>query len=236
MKGLKQPEESMSVNLILRDIGRNFSDLRDAHVRHYMLFELKKQPKNALYLSILEQLEKQNQMEIKSAEYSMLVEQNVFLSLKEAWAIHNSIDPYFDIKSTESLKILEVFASSYEKSFNAFNSVIESSDPNLLHEWRKRLKDLQYQFELLYDTLNREIQNHYLRILSLCNLLGELNDWDMMNRWFTSNMNILADSGNLISKFSQEMTKYQEDHLNESRVIGDELYEFTPDHFKTQLF
>ena len=236
LKGLKQSEESSSVNSILRDIGRNFSDLRDAHVRRLMLFELMNQAKNDLYLPVLEQLDKQNQMEIKSVEYSMVVEENEFLSLKQVWSVNNIIDPYFDLKNPESQKILEVFASSYVKSSSAFNSSIESSDPNLLHEWRKRLKDVQYQYELLYDNLNSEIQNQYQKIQDLCNSLGELNDLDMMNRWIANNQIKLADSGNLISMLSQEISKNQEDLLNDSRVIGDELYAFTPEHFKNQLF
>lgn len=236
LKGLKDPEETTSVNLNLRDIGRNFSDLRDAHVRSLILFDLKNQSTYSSFQSLIEQLEKLNHSAIKSKEHSMFVEHNEFLALKKIWANNDVIDPYFKLQNPDPLKILEVFAMSYLKSFNAFNTSIVSLDPNLLHEWRKRLKDVQCQFELLYDHLSSDLNEQYQKILDLCNVLGELNDSDMINRWATYNMPKLKDEDNLSSMLSEELSKQHETLLSVARSNGFELYTFTPKQFNKQLF
>ncbi|MEX2410576.1 MAG: CHAD domain-containing protein, partial [Candidatus Paceibacterota bacterium] len=236
LKGLKLPEETTAVNLNLRDVGRKFSDLRDAHVRQLLLLELKDQSKNDPFQPIVEQLEKLNQSGIKETEHSMLVEKNEFLALQELLVNNEIINPYFALKNPDPSKILEVFASCYLKSFNAYNTSIESFDPNLLHEWRKRLKDVQYQFELLYEVLNSDIQNHYLKIQDLCNVLGKLNDWDMLNHWITSKQHELTNKGKLSSMLSEELELQQEALLSVAKGRGLNLYTYTPDQFKDQLF
>lgn len=235
LKGLKQPEETTAVNLVLRDVGRNFSELRDAHVRQLLLFELKNHSVNAPNQSIFEQLEKLNQSDIKHNEHSMLVEENEFLALKEILGNNDKLDPYFLIHNPDPQKIVEEFAVSYLKSFNAFSNSLDSSDPNLLHEWRKRLKDVQYQFELLYNSLNSDIQKHYVFIQDLCNVLGELNDYDMMSRWIADNHHELEVDENLYTLLSDELLKQQESLLNIAQSNGKKLYTCMPDQFKDQL-
>lgn len=235
LKGLKQPEESTTVNVILRDVGRNFSCLRDAHVRQLLLIELNNHPNNAPYQSIFEQFEKLNQSAVKQSEHSMLVEENEFLSLKELLVNNDKLNSYFLIHNPDPQKIVEEFALTYLKSFNAFSNSLDSSDPNLLHEWRKRLKDVQYQFELLYDSLNSDIQKHYVFIQDLCNVLGELNDYDMMNRWIADNHHKLQVDENLYTLLSDELVKQQESLLNGAQTNGKKLYRCTPDQFKNQI-
>lgn len=235
LKGLKQPEETSAVNLILRDVGRNFSELRDAHVRQLLLFELKNHSNNAPYQSIFEQLEKLNQSAIKHTEHSMLVEEKEFLALKGLWENNDILNTYFLIHNSDPQKTVEEFSQSYLKSFSAFTVSIESLDPNLLHEWRKRLKDVQYQFELLYDNLNSDIQKHYLLVQELCNVLGELNDYDMMSRWIADNHHELQVDENLYTLLSDELLKQQESLLNIAQSNGKKLYTCMPDQFKDQL-
>lgn len=235
LKGLKQPEETSAVNLILRDVGRNFSELRDAHVRQLLLFELKNHSNNAPYQSIFEQLEKLNQSAIKHTEHSMLVEEKEFLALKGLWENNDILNTYFLIHNSDPQKTVEEFSQSYLKSFSAFTVSIESLDPNLLHEWRKRLKDVQYQFELLYDNLNSDIQKHYLLVQELCNVLGELNDYDMMSRWIADNHHELQVDENLYTLLSDELLKQKESLLNIAQSNGKKLYTCMPDQFKDQL-
>lgn len=236
LKGLKLPKKSTSVNLILRDAGRNFSDLRDAHVRQLLLLQLKEQPKNAFFQEIFKQLETLNLSDIRTTEHSMLVEQNDFKTLQGIWRNNKIIDSYFALTHPDPLKVLDVFSSSYLKSFKAFNSSIQSLDPDLLHEWRKRLKDTQHQFELLYDSMPGEIQDHYTKIQDLCNVLGELNDWEMMNRWITNIQAELTNDGNVSSMLLEEIMVQQETLLGVAKAHGHDLYTFTPEQFKDQLF
>ncbi len=220
----------------LRGYGRNFLDLRDAHVRATILFDLKNQPDNLPFQTLFEQFENINRSSIKTTEHSMLVEHNEFLALNEVLENNDILDQYFTLNKPDPHQILEVFGVSYLKSFNAFSTSIESLDPNLLHEWRKRLKDVQYQFELLYDHLNRDIQKQYLIIQDLCTVLGELNDLDMINRWMTINKPELKDEGNLSSMLFEEVSKQQEALLNVAKSNGYKLYTYTPEQFKDQLF
>lgn len=210
--------------------------MRDAHVRQYLLLELKTRSDNIRFQSKFVQLEKLNQSDIKKIEDSMLVRQNKFLGLKESWVNNENIGPYFELLNPDPLRVLEVFALSYSRSYHAFNTSMESSDPALLHEWRKRLKDVQYQYELLYGNLNSDIQKYYPQIQELCNVLGKLNDYDMMNRWLRDNQINISDKDNSLLMITEQIIKQQEALLSDAGAEGLKLYAFSPDQFNEQLF
>jgi CHAD domain-containing protein len=219
----------------LRDFGKKFSNLRDAHVRGLLLLELTHQSNNTAYLSVLKQLVELNKSVITQTEYAMLVEKNEFSNFKDSWMSNDQIEPYFVLNNPDPTAITETLTQSYLKSSLAFNRAVDSLDPNLLHEWRKRLKDVQYQLELIYGNIKPDMQKHYLNILDLCNLLGELNDWDMMNHWISNNLDKLRTDMGLHSLFAKELMKHQETLLNSAISVGHELYTFTPERFKEKL-
>ena len=209
--------------------------LRDAHVRRLMLLELANQPMYTPYLSVLEQLDELNGSTILKVEHALLSEQNQFLNLKDSWIRNEIIGLYFEPNHPEPSIVRDIFSLSYMKSFIAFNNSVKSLDPNLLHEWRKRLKDVQYQFELLYGSLSFDIQTHYLKIQDLCTLLGELNDWDMMNQWITDNRDKLTLKNSQQSLFFDVVIKRHESLLDNAITAGHELYKFNPNRFKEKL-
>tara|TARA_R100001143_G_scaffold58746_1_gene56819 strand:- start:30643 stop:31272 length:630 start_codon:yes stop_codon:yes gene_type:complete len=209
--------------------------LRDAHVRAILLSDLKSQL-NKSFQSLFEQLETLNHSYIKRKEHLMLNEQKEFLSFKEIWINNDTIESYFKLEKPDPLKIPEIFAMSYLKSFNAFNISIHSFDPDLLHEWRKRLKDVQSQFELLYDHISSDLYEHYQKIQDLCNVLGELNDLEMINRWIANIKPELSDEDHFSYMLSEEIVKQHEARLSVAKSNGFELYTFTPEQFKDQLF
>jgi CHAD domain-containing protein len=233
LKGFKTPSETREVNLTIRNYGKIFSDLRDAHVRQLLLSELKSE--NSDNNPVLEILEELNAEDIKKAEQLMIVEQNEFSLLKKSWMLNQHIEKYFMLNNPDSSAVLEVFSLSYFKSFTAFNASLGSLDPDLLHEWRKRLKDVQYQLELIYWNLSSDIREHYLNIEELCNILGVLNDWDMMNHWVSISQNKWIPDRNHVSNFYEDLINKQKDLLNNAISVGHELYRFTPEMFKEKL-
>lgn len=235
IKGLKNPGKTSEINLVLRDYGKKFSGLRDAHVRRLLLVELIHQSNNNSYLSVLNKLDELNETVITQTEHAMLVEQNEYSNFKDSWMSNDQIEPYFVLNNPDPSAITETLTQSYLKSSLAFSRAVDSLDPNLLHEWRKRLKDVQYQLELIYGNIKPDMQKHYLNILDLCNLLGELNDWDMMNHWISNNLNKLTTDLSIHSPFSKELLKHQENLLNNAISVGHELYSFTPERFKEKL-
>jgi len=229
---LKEPEETEMVNLFLRDSGRIFSNLRDAHVRQVLIQELNHQFTNKPYLRILQELQEHNRSNIKETEYSLLTEKNDFLAFKDLIENENQLIEYFSLDNSVPSQILAVFTMSYTKSSHAYKNSVDSTDPNLLHEWRKRLKDVQYQFELIFDHLNPEIQKHYLTIQDLCNVLGEINDLEMIIRWISENRHQLTSGEEFISEFLGELTVLKESRLEAAIIKGSNLYQFSPDRFK----
>lgn len=236
LKSLNDPKESNEVNVALRDFGKEFSLMRDARVRRLMLDELTNGAINSSFKSILFQLIDINETVINRLEQSMLREQNQFLNFKISLIQNIQINRYFVLNDPDPSAVLTLLSSSYMKSFNAFNATKGNLDPNLLHEWRKRLKDVQYQFELIFGNLNPDIQMLYLKIQDLCNILGKLNDWDMMNHWISMNRDKLSPKNSHQSIFFDELTTRHETFLKNAISSGDELYTFTPVHFRENLF
>lgn len=144
----KQPVNSYeSANKLLRDWGRIFSDLRDAHVRTQVINQLKEVSDFQSLHSELNQLNELNLKEIEAIENSLLNQNNKFSWLNEEIEKNESIEKYFSIDDLNVNDLNEGLKNSYNKSFDIFCIVKEHRVPEDLHEWRKRLKDFQYQLE-----------------------------------------------------------------------------------------
>lgn len=232
---MKEPEELSEMNQLFRDFGKKFSVLRDSHVRQILLFDLKILSEFRQYHPVLNQLEELNQAAVKKTEQSMLVGRSEFSAFKDLLTNDPQIGHYFELNKPDPLSVLDTFSIGYLKSYNAFNNAVQNLDPNLMHEWRKRLKDVQYQLELIYGNLNHEIHEHHIKIRELCEFLGQLNDLDMMNNWIQSNRMNLSSDININSKFFDELNNKQEKFLDYTLTVGEELYRVTPEVFKDKL-
>ncbi|MDZ7719943.1 MAG: CHAD domain-containing protein [Balneolaceae bacterium] len=224
-------EESYKpVNYMLRDSGRLFSDCRDAHVRQLLLEEFNQIKSTRHFVDELARLNKQGAQKI---EESLLSDSSAFDKLISDIS-NNEISGYFKSLNPNPGCLAEGLGLGYEKSYHAFHSELESHDADLLHEWRKRTKDLQYQLEALLDSLTDPLQTFYKKIVTLCEILGRINDLFMFLEWLDSAEDTIEKTDPL-TELKNILNLELKELEDQADTMGDSIFIFTPDEFTQKL-
>lgn len=223
-------ESYKTINYIFRDSGRLLSECRDAHVRSILLSEFKK---NESLENSYAELEALNHISTKKIEKTLLLGKTVFekiitnISEKHVFEYFQSLDA--DLECLFAGLIL-----GYQKSYNTFYSESISHDSHLLHEWRKRTKDLQYQFEALPDSISKYVPQNFDEVSELCEKLGRINDLFMLLEWLDSIEASVEFEGKipeLKSELNQELKRLN----GQVRNIGLKIYNISPKEFGEEL-
>lgn len=193
LKPFHSEEFFIRTNIMLRDFGRLFTELRDAHVRSMMLEEFLSHPGLNTYNInqpdlntsglLLQKLDELNQKEIDQLEADLFEPENIFLNFADELEQNELLEHYGSIVDPDPKLVLDSLRISYEKCALSYHLAIESGGAKQLHEWRKRLKDVQYQFELLLKHLSEMQAETYTSVVILCDHLGRVNDIDMLHHW-----------------------------------------------------
>ncbi len=227
---LYHPDEFvMRVNILLRDYGRIFSGLRDAHVRSLMMDELISPPELQLSAEWLQQLKDIIRNDINHIESGLFEPKNKFLEFAEELEKNELIKKYMVLKKPDPEWVINTFRRSFEKSSFTYQQAFSLGEAEFMHEWRKRLKDVQYQFELILKNLSPVMHESYFTVELLCNHLGRYNDLDMLQDWLkqtaSSDIRQSAESSILDDYLTQQSDElYHEikslgQHLNDSFIF-----------------
>ena len=226
LKPFHSTEKLKQVNIQLRDFGRHFSDLRDAHVRDLMIEEFRNEPSFSQSLLELQSFDKQNKNEIIQIESGLFEPQNRFLHFAKELEQSKLLKNYMNISNPEPEVVLDSLRDSFQKSAIAYQIAFESNDPGQMHEWRKRLKDVQYQFELILKSLSKPLHESYNSVDELCDHLGRYNDLDMFYQWLAQIDNQTEIS---VDTYTGRRVKDQIDELYPLiKRLGLQLYKKSP--------
>ncbi|TVR30962.1 MAG: CHAD domain-containing protein [Balneolaceae bacterium] len=221
-------------NRTVRDWGRKFSDLRDAHVRNLMLEEMAQDSFFRSFLETINELHQVNQKVVDSIENKLLKDELAFVKLDQSIKADKSIASYLNSACLDKTCLLAGIAHSYEKAYNAyhFSSLHPSADT--LHDWRKCVKDQQYQFGFMLNHLPSGYIAIHNEINQLSDLLGK--DQDLINfiNWIheTPGLSAVGDCSGLTS-----LLKSRRNRLRSSlEHLGKTLYLEAPVPFKEKLY
>lgn len=223
-------ESYKPINYMLRDSGQLLSDCRDTHVRGLLLNEFNHQ-KNTRHL--IDELIRLNDKNTKKIEKDLLSETSVFDALISDIS-NNEIAGYFNTLEPDANCFIDGLSLGYEKSYHAFHSELESHDAELLHEWRKRTKDLQYQLEVLRDSLPDHLSAFYDDVAALCEILGRINDLFMFLEWLDSTEDLVEEKDPLTElKENLNLERRKQEKLADK--MGELLFTTNADKFKQKL-
>lgn len=218
----------------LRDWGREFSELRDVHVRDEKLRELLLDPSMKTYSKQLNQLSKMNQKELAQLEKKIITEQNLFGLFKLQIHQENTVRNFMKSLKPAADDILSGFIFSYKESFEAFTITSGFPTPDSLHEWRKRMKDVQFQLQLLMNNI-RSTQLPDIEIVNtICDNLGRDHDLFMLTEWIEQiipEKNKIPEIHTLISQLESIRIQIQKT----TSQLGFKLYEYTPQEAEENL-
>ncbi len=176
-------QDYKEANYLLRDLGKEFSDMRDSHVRHMLLSELN----GKLQLNFLRTFINKNSEEVEVKEKVLLSDPNHFDGLKRTISQSTVLQDLFDKADIQPSCIKEGLSSSFNKSEAAYIDCSNLITEDAFHEWRKRLKDLLNILKLFKNEQVLLSNEQYSQMNELCEEMGLLNDMAMLKEWIEEN-------------------------------------------------
>lgn len=217
-------------NYILRDTGRTVSDCRDAHVRGMLLEEFSE---HELTKDLVDELAEINGSVARKIETNLLTGRSVFDKIiSEISSVE--LNDYFESLDPDANCLIDGLALGYKKSYRAFHSELKSHEADLLHEWRKRTKDLQYQLEALLSSFPNQIPITYEDVCELCEKLGRINDLFMFLEWLDSiedSVEARNQTTDLKNTLNRELKSLEE----QADAMGSSILSLNPEDFSESL-
>jgi CHAD domain-containing protein len=185
---------SRLLDVELKQAHRAESDLRDAEILAHAL-SMTGSPSETGPLS--EALEAHRRRELDSARIRV-----VLRASSEATA---SIPDRFAQVLSEELELSDVLRGlrrSYRRARDELHRVQKVPDPAHIHNWRKRNKDVTYQLELLAPVLGKRAEKVRSRHAKLSQLLGEVTDLFVLQRFIAGLPDDMAERAGLLTRLS----------------------------------
>ncbi len=224
-------EDYKPINYLLRDCGKTISDCRDAHVRGLLLTEF---TQNGSHKSLLKELSDINASVTEKIERDLLSGTTTFDELIDELS-DKKIYQYFDSLEPDHKCLIGGLILGYEKSYHAFHSELKTHEADILHEWRKRTKDLQYQLEALLASVPAQLSPSYDNVAALCEKLGRINDLFMFLQWLDS-IESSIHANEQLSKFREKVKKELTTLEDQADTMGHSLFTLSPEEYSEELY
>jgi len=157
-----------------RDLGRLLSELRDAGARLEALESLRPFLVARVGVDATHRLEERFLAERKSTDSSAAI--NAFINQLEAR--DGDLVPQLDDGSRD--KLVKALAETYRMARAAMKTALESSEAELLHEWRKQAKYHALQVRLMRQQFPDALDRRVAGVRDLAELLGEVQDIEVV--------------------------------------------------------
>ena len=157
-----------------RDLGRLLSELRDAGARLEALESLRPFLVARVGADATHRLEERFLTERKSTDSSAAI--NAFIGQLEAR--DGDLVPQLDDGSRD--KLVKALAETYRMARVAMKTALESSEAELLHEWRKQAKYHALQVRLMRQQFPDALDRRVAGVRDLAELLGEVQDIEVV--------------------------------------------------------
>lgn len=220
-------------NYHYRNIGRMLSDIRDSHSRRVLLKNLSAESNRSGMTPLFEELIEINARQIENLEQIHLHDFNIFDRVRRKLDSPLSHTLFTDFNLNTGT-LINGISGTYESGFNAFFTSLLSSSPDLLHEWRKRLKDLQSQASYIKDIAGLSPHVDLEEIDELAELLGDYHDLDLLKVWF-QNLTLNASFDESVESLNSFVKLKQDKILRKAEYLGKSIYRLEPEKFGFQL-
>ena len=221
-------------NACFRDAGKPFTQLRDAKVLSDTLLKLSAHYRNKIDNRILKQLDSaiQNQYRRVRRELSSDTKTQARI-LKTLKSSKKRIDDW-SIQSHGWSKLGVGISRAIKSSRVAFKAAQQQPTPGHLHEWRKQVKYLRYQVEIIEPALPRKLKGFAQELHKLTNCLGDDHDLYMFATKLNENPHWLSDkaSRNMLLSLIE---KRQQELRHEAFALGARLFSESPSQVAKSL-
>lgn len=220
-------------NFHYRNTGRMLSEIRDAHSRRLLLIQQEHELSDGDLTTLFDELKRANREKISALEQTYFVDFNVFERARNKLNMPESDFPVTESPITLET-LIEGISETYQKGFNVFYTSRLCSSPELLHEWRKRVKDLQSQSLYIADVAGLAPHVDIDELNELAGQLGEIQDYNMTREWISETvLDSMAESD--LEMLSGKLKLRQDKLLKTTEYLGKSIYRLEPERFKLQL-
>jgi len=207
------------LNATYRDWGQKLSELRDVHVHRTLIADNAAEYSKKLGASVFQKIKEIADYQVEQLENQLVVKHEIFKNLEHQIYKHSSLKTFINSNKFEPDCILEGFKTSYRNSYQAFTQAESSVLPEPFHEWRKRLKDVQYQSALLRSQQNL-LNESAPDIEGICELLGKDQDLNNFIHWL-DRLNLETKA---VEDWINDLKKSQLDLKRQLISIGNSFY------------
>lgn len=227
LRGLIPAEEHAALAEELRAAMRETSAARDADVMVALVAGHERKAKTKEALDALETLLREQQAAVVS-------EGRITRALREGSEQLGGVPPRVDLHlepNVDRRALRQALAESHRRARKGFRSARETFEDQDIHDWRKRVKELRYQLELL-EPLTGELEVHH-RLADLAESLGVVTDLIVLRDCALAHQSRLPEesTAHLIKKLESKVRKKTEALL---AAAGD-LFECKPKAFAKRV-
>jgi CYTH domain-containing protein/CHAD domain-containing protein len=120
---------------------------------------------------------------------------------------------------------------SYREGRTALRRARKSRDPDSVHEFRKRAKDLWYELRLLAGSWPGPLEENAAKAHQLSELLGDHHDLAVLAEDLEARVGIVAERDAIRALIERR----QEELLDQALGLGERLYAEKPKHYRRRL-
>lgn len=207
------------LNVTFKNWGQSLSELRDVHVHRMFIENITVNSSIELAPKILNKIKEIASYQVDQLENQLVVKDETFKNLELQISSHSSLKTFIHSNTFDSECILEGFKISFRKSHQAFKKAEVSELSEAFHEWRKRLKDVQYQSALIRSQQTRfNISEPDLE--RICETLGKDQDLNNFIHWLHA-LNLKPKS---VNRWMHHLKKSQMELKRQLIVDGNRFY------------
>ena len=227
-------EQYKAANICYRDASRKVSELRDLAATQDTLNKiLKRYPRKSVSVGVSaasreiagwQKAARDHMRGQDELRKTAVAELTTGLANLPTW--HNPQDDFSWIASS--------LERVYERGQNALALSLANPDPHVLHDWRKRVKYLWHQLQLLHLCWPEMMNPHTEELHRLSDLLGDDHDLAVIEEFILSNKLM---QGRVVGKTAllHAIREYRESLVLLYFPLGKKLYQADPEVFTNQI-
>lgn len=219
LKNCGDADRFNQLNSTFKNWGQSLSELRDAHVHRMFIEKITVDDCKYLAPQVLHKIKEIAANQVDQLENQLVAKDEIFKNLELQIQNLSSLKIFIRSSTIEPECVLDGFNTSFKKSHRAFKQAITSELSEPFHEWRKRLKDVQYQVALLRSQQTR-MNVSEPDVERISESLGKDQDLNNFIHWLQT-LNLKPKS---VSRWMDHLQKSQVELKQKLIIDGNRFY------------
>jgi CHAD domain-containing protein len=220
-------------NKVLQGVGRRLSELRDIAAIIGTFDKIVKKDAKAGHAKTLASFRKELLARKRKAEHAMDIDTLLASEAQPLEKMRRRVKKW-PVSADGFAAIAPGLERTYKDGRKALAVAHKQARPQDFHEWRKRVKDHWYHVRLLEDLWTEVATAYEGSLHDLETWLGEDHNSVVLLEKVTSEPKAFGDDKS-VELFTQLVKEYQKELRDNSRSLGDRIYEETPKRFVRRM-